>query len=128
MKLLIFVTHGNLDTIPVNLLQTSLEHHQLELRSFTSMFDLDFSSNTHLTSPTWFTYLWEFVCEHNIQLSISFLRRPQLLLHNDLALIDIFSKEQTLYPRMLRLINHARYYLEVFSLADITTCDGTKLR
>ena len=48
-------------------IQNSLEHHILELGSFTSFFSLPYDSH----QPTWLTVLWEFVGEHDIILSNS---------------------------------------------------------
>ena len=55
------------------LLQSSLEHHQLEIGSFTPFFQLPFEKHITLTSPTWITVLWEFICEHNIDYRITLL-------------------------------------------------------
>ena len=68
-KLEFLITHGGLDTMTGQLLQTSLEHHQLEIGSFTPMFHLLFEDYIPLTSPTWMTVLWEFVSEHDIDIS-----------------------------------------------------------
>ena len=51
-KLLHLITHREADTITGKLLQTSLEHHQLELGSFSLFFHLDFNKYQFLTAPT----------------------------------------------------------------------------
>ena len=92
-KLQMFLDHGTADTISGQLCRTSLEHHQLEIGSFSSMFDLDYGKFSFLTSSTWITCLWEFVNEHNIQLISTAPQRPQPLRLQDRALMDIFCNE-----------------------------------
>ena len=126
-KLLLFHTHGDLDTITGNLYRTTLEHHQLEIGSFTSMFDLDFKTHIHLTSPTWMTCLWIFVCDHDIKLSPTSPRRPQPLRLRDKAIMDIFCNEHDLPSKKLQAINRVRCHLKLFSLSDIATGDGMRI-
>ena len=126
-KLIQFVINGTSNTITGNLLCTSLEHHQLEVGSFTSIFDLDYASHIHLTSPTWITTLWQFISENDITLSSSSPRRPQPLRRNDRAIMDIFLTEYILPTRTLQAINRVRCYFKVFSIADIATGDGLRI-
>ena len=110
------------------LLQSSLEHHQLEIGSFTSFFELLFDDHISLTSSTWMTILWEFICEHNINLSHHSSPRMEPLRTHDKAIMDIFSKEHDITLTVMTSINRLRGYLEVFTLADIATGDSTKIR
>ena len=127
-KLELLTTHGGLDTMTGKFIQTSLEHHMLELGSFTSFFSLPFELHYRLATPTWFTVLWEFVSEHNIILSNSTnIRLSPLRLH-DRSLIDILRTDYDLTPADQISINRVRCYLEVFSLADIATGDGSRIR
>ena len=126
-KLELLLTHGGLDSMTGQLLQSSLEHHQLEIGSFTPFFQLLFRDHIHLTSPTWMTVLWEFVRDHDIDLSHHSSPRMGPLRVNDRALMDIF-KEHNITTKESTSINKVRGYLEVFTLADITTGDGNKIR
>ena len=127
-KLELLLTHGGLDTMTGKLFQTSLEHHMLELGSFTSMFSLSYNSHKCLATPTWLTVLWEFVSEHDIQLSnCSHVRLSPSRLH-DRAIMDIFILDHDFRASDLTSINRVRCYLEVYSLADIATGDGTMIR
>ena len=109
-------------------IQTSLEHHMLELGSFTSFFSLPFELHYRLATPTWFTVLKGFVSEHNINLSNSTnIRLSPLRLH-DRSLMDILRTDYDLTPADQISINRVRCYLEVFSLADIATGDGSRIR
>ena len=42
--------------------------------------------------------------------------------------MDILSKDHDITPTMMSSINRVRGYLEVFTLADIATGDGAKIR
>ena len=71
--------------------------------------------------------LWEFVCEYNIDLSHHSSPRMGQLRNNDKALMDIFSQEHEIIPTVKTSINRVRGYLEVFTLADISTGDGINI-
>ena len=91
------------------LLQSSLEHHQLEIGSFTPIFQLIFSAFIHLTSPTWITVLWEFVSNHNIDLFNHSSPRMGPLRNNDRALMDVL-KEHDINKTVMASINRVRGY------------------
>ena len=92
------------------LLQTSLEHHQLEIGSFTPFLQLLFDDYIMLISPTWMTVLWEFVSDHNIDLSHHSSPRIGPLRINDKALMDIFSQEHDIPTQVKISINNACMY------------------
>ena len=52
------MTRGGLDIMTGKLLQISLEYHQVEVGSFTPIFQLLFKDYIQLTIPTWMTILW----------------------------------------------------------------------
>ena len=126
-KLQQFLLYGNSTTISGKLLTTSLEHLQLEVGSFTSIFALDYSTYSIFTSPTWLTCLWEFLCEHDIVLSSYTFTKPRPLRLHDEALMDIFISQHSLPTKTLQSINRVRCHLKVFSLADIATGDGMRI-
>ena len=106
------------------LIKTSLEHHMLELGSFTSFFSLPYNSHKSLVTPTWLTVLREFVSEHDITLSNSFNVHLTPLHLYDRSLMDIFRMDHDLSLADCIFINRVRYHLEVFSLVDIATGEG----
>ena len=95
----------------VKLLQTSLEHHQLEIGSFTPFFQLSFEERIELTNTTWTTVLWEFVCEHDTDLSHHSSTRMGPLRSNDRVLVDIFSQDFDIATPVMNSINRVRGYL-----------------
>ena len=74
------------------------------------------------------TLLWEFVSEHNIDISYHSSQRLGLLRTNDRALMDIISQYHNITDQEIISINRMRGYLQVFTLADIVTGDGYKIR
>ena len=127
-KLDILITHGGLGSMTGKFLQTSIEHHMLEIGSFTPFFSIPFKSHECLSTPTWLTVLWEFISDHDITLSNATNISLSPFRRNDRALMDIFFQDHSLSSAILVSINRVRCYLEVFSLADIATGDGTRLR
>ena len=109
-------------------LQTSIKHHILELGSFTPFFSIPYKTHHFLATPTCLTVLWEFISTHDITLSNTTNRWLSPLRIHDRAITDIFFQDHSLPPNILVSINRVRCYLEVFSLADITTGDGTRIR
>ena len=107
--------------------QISLKYHQIEIDSFTPFFQLLFEDHITLKSPTRITVLWEFVCEHNIDLSHCSFPRMGSLRNNDKALMDILLQEHEITTTVKTSINRVRGYLEVFILADIATEYGIKI-
>ena len=100
----------------------------LEIGSFTPFFSIPFKSHECLSTPTWLTVLWEFISDHDITLSNATNINLSPFRRNDRALMDIFFQDHSLSSAILVSINRVRCYLEVFSLADIATGDGTRLR
>ena len=72
--------------------------------------------------------MWHFVSEHNIGLSHHYSSRTGSLRVKDKELMDIFNKEHGITTTVKMSINKARGHLEVLTLTDITTGDGTKIR
>ena len=110
------------------LLQTSLEYHQLEVGSFIPIFQLLFEDRIQLTSPTCMKALWEFFSEHHIDLSRYSSRRIVPLRVNDKSLIEVFTKDNDITTAVRMSNNKVWGYHEVFTLADVATSDGTKIR
>ena len=107
-KLDLLLIHGGLDTMTSKFIQTSLEHHMLELGSFTSFFSLPYKTHQSLATPTWLTVLWEFISEHDIILSNSSSVRLSPSWLHDRSLIDIFRIDHNLTTTDLNSINRVR--------------------
>lgn len=127
-KLEILITYGGVDRMTGKFLQTSIEHHILELGSFTPFFSIPYKTHHFLATPTWLTVLWEFISTHDIILSNTTNVRLSPLRSHDRTIMDIFFQDHSLPPNILVSINRVRCYLEVFSLANITTGDGNRIR
>ena len=127
LKLLNFTNHGVTDTMTGNFIH-SIEHHQLEIGSFTSIFHLDSNKYSFLASPIRLTVLWEFIAEHDISLRSSQPRQPQPLRQYDVFIMDTLLQEDNVSTFILLSINRVRYIFQLFSLADIATGDGLRIR
>ena len=71
--------------------------------------------------------LWEFVSDRNIDLSHHSSPRMGPLRVNNRALMDVLKEHDNTIAVMIS-INRVRGYLDVFTLADITTGDGNNIR
>ena len=69
-----------------------------------------------------------FFSEHNVDLSHHSSLRISPPRVNDKALVDSFTQEHDLTTAVKISINKVRGRLEVFTLADIVTGDGIKIR
>ena len=128
IKLLIFANHTATDTMTRKIIQTSIEHHQLEIGSFTSIFQFEYNKYCFLTSPTLLTILWKFITEHDTSLRNSLPHQSQLLRQYDIAILDTFLCYHNISTSILLSINRARCYLKLFSLVDITTGNDLRMR
>ena len=128
----IFLTEITKHTMVGELLQGIIEFHQIEIGTGTPIFDLDFDKYHHLVTETWITHLWKLCSQHNIAMKVYKtttipLAFPVLNRQNDryltemvLALPHVTKKEQVQFNTMYK-------HLQVLTLADITTGDGTQI-
>ena len=108
------------------LLKISLDLSQLQCGMSSPFFSLDYHKWQPILTPTWFTHFWSLLSLCNISLSITHhwsYTPPRV---NDQFLMDI------LYPvipstHVLYCINACRIYLQIITLSDLTSLDGTKL-
>ena len=109
------------------MIQTTLVHHQLAIGINTLLFYLAYKRHIGLTSKTLITCLWEFVCGNDIMLTNHGTNMDPSRLH-DRALMSILKEDHNISTAVEESINRMKCYLEVLSLADITTGGGTKIR
>ena len=76
----------------------------------------------------WFTHLCSFLARSDItiELPTKLLRTPLQLRRGDLNLMDAFSTLGWKTPK-LRLLNNCRLYLQIETLAEISTSDGSRI-
>ena len=119
------LTYGNSDCLSFKMFRMELEQFQLEVGSGKIFFDLDHTKWAQPITKCWLWYVWEFVSRFKIKVHSKIAVGVQRV--NDKFIMDIM---HTIYTNteILRSINRCRQYLEVLTLADITTGDGSKVR
>lgn len=127
-KLLFLIKYGGSNTMEGKLLASSIEHHQLEVGSFTPLFQLDYKRYKPLTTNTWVTSLWEFISEHKINIKNQSYSQPGIIREHDRAIMDCLMQREELKETFLKSVNRVRCYTKLFSLADIVSGDGKKIR
>ncbi len=117
---------GESDTITGELLRASMEQLQLELGTPGHLMQLDFSTLGKLATDCWIKTVWEFAWKHEIEIIDT---GPSLELYrwNDQFLMEEFAR-QGWKGHELKKLNECRMYLEVTTLAEITSVDGKNIK
>ena len=102
------------------LLRASAQHLLLELGTGQQLFEHDYRTLGHVATRSWMKHTWQFCSEFGIQLE-STLPTLQLQCPNDQFLMEAFQQH---YSKGLDRLNRCRMYLNVCTLAEITTADG----
>ena len=108
------------------LLRNSVEFLQLELGTPGNPFDLEFSVWSPCAVPTWCTSLWAFCSQYAVSLPSPIPSVP-VLRTGDVFLMESFWTHGIRNPTALARLNACRMYLRAFTLADITSVDGTSI-
>ena len=102
------------------LLRASAQHLVLELGTGDKLFSHDYRTLADCATRSWMKHTWKFFSEFQIELeSTTPALQPQC--PDDKFLIPAFQQH---YPKGLPRLNRCRMYLNVCSLAEITTADG----
>jgi hypothetical protein len=70
--------------------------------------------------------IWEFVSTLKSELHIRQAFTPKLTREHDVAIMEVFLS-LNLPPSSLKVLNACRCFLQVITVADIATADGTKI-
>ena len=108
------------------LLKISSEFTQLQLGSATPFFSLPSKLWSHLVTPTWVTHLYQLLEHCSIEVTFPTFWCPQPSRLHDQNIMDIFFNITT-DVTILAQLNACRLVLQVISLADITSLDGTMI-
>ena len=108
-----------------DLLLIQLQTTQFELGRSTLFFNLDYSSNHFLTTPTWSSQIWEYISSRSLQMDFSLpILLPKQREHDEFLMDIIFhhySKQE------LIILNKVRRHLKILFLSDITDIKGKSL-
>jgi hypothetical protein len=123
-QLQMLVGHLKLGDETGNLILSLLSHLQLAVGSNISLFSLSHSKYEWIIERNWLTSVWLYANTANIKIDIENQWLPQLLRRHDTMILDhAFTLQFT--TQQLRQINACRLYLQVLTISDITTADGT---
>ena len=122
-----FMMHASSETFLGRNMRASAEQLQLEVGYGTPALHLDFEKFAGFTTDCWLKSLWRGLSHFRIQ--VSWRKFPALPLQRvgDCYLNALFTN-LGYSPDQLQALNRCRLYLRVYSLADIATGDGSRIR
>jgi hypothetical protein len=97
---------------------------QLEMGLVTPILSSDYITYSLLCLEGWIKMTWKFLADSNITVKAKFWT-PSLLRESDVSLIGFMAQHRDEFTRAQVLaINRCRVYLQVISIADMTSNDG----
>lgn len=127
-KIELLLAHGHADTITSQLVQAEIEQHQLAVGELAPLLSLPYESHSHLTESSWITSLWEFLASSKISLVNHDCPRLRPLRENDASIMSTLRKHNTVTKAEETSFNRVRCHLQVLTMADIATGDGSSIR
>ena len=110
------------------LLQCNLEQLQIEIDNNDPILASNITKKEHyLLTDLYVWSTWQFMSLENIQLEDNTPSIP-LLQEKDQCLMTAFANNTKIPKSALQTLNKCRLYLQAFTLSDITSGDGTKIR
>jgi hypothetical protein len=123
-QLTLFTGHLRAYDKSSKLLHISLSYLQLSVGSATNVLILPSSIYHRWTDSIWLSSLWAFLSKVKLHISVSNHWIPELSRHHDVVLMDYFVAEE-FSASALGTLNRCWLYLQVITLADIFSADGT---
>jgi hypothetical protein len=125
-QLRLFMGHLRLRDKTASLILIDISYLQHIVGSSTLFFNLPFTIYGHSTDGRWLSSIWQFLNSIGFQLYIKQAQPPYPPRQNDIALMDYFVSLR-LKPKLLRVLNGCRIYLQVIYLSDICSADGSHI-
>lgn len=120
--------HIQKDSMVGKLLHSELEAANLELGSGKHLFELDYSTWAFLLTDCWMKNLWEFCDKNDISLRGQYAKPNLPRQHDEFIMEALLSRYRDIFSRSeILAINRCRLYMQVVSLSDIATGDGTRI-
>ena len=117
--------HYSENSLTGSMLQASLQRHNLELGLGTSMFQADYTRYSRLATDSWMKHNWAF--QHRSQIAVDIAAPvPVLQREGDQFLIPLFWN-MGYRKSNLEALNRCRMFLQVTTLSDIASGDGTSI-
>jgi hypothetical protein len=125
-QLTLFVGHMRLRDKTCKLLRISLSYLQLTVGSTTSILNMPSTAYDSIVEKGWLQSFWAFLTRSDFSIQLTDQWLPSITREHDIALMDHFIA-QGFSASKLRLLNQCRLYLQVITLADLTSADGKHL-
>ncbi len=116
--------HLRLRDKTANLILIDVSYLQLIVGSTTLFFNLPFHQYSHSAEGGWLVSIWQFLHSIKFQLHIRRAYIPVVPRKGDKALMDYFVSKHY-KPKLLKILNRCRLYLQVIFVSDISSADGT---
>ena len=110
--------HLGTKSLTGQLIQTSLEAAQLEIRIGRSIFELDYNEFGFLLTDCWIKHVWKFAYDKSIRIEDLHTPFPTLQRENDVFLMEIFHHEGYKRSKLIN-INRCRVHLQVLTLSHV---------
>jgi hypothetical protein len=123
-QLRFLIGHLRLRDKTANLILIDISYVQLLVGSSKLFFNLPLKQYGHSADGGWLVSIWAFLSSINLQLQVRQALVPKIPRDGDIALMDYFVS-MGLKPKILRILNRCRVYLQVILLSDICSADGT---
>ena len=121
-----FVKHIASNSITGKLLRVTVELAQLEIGIGRQLFSLDYCDFECLLEVSWIKSLWKFAYDNEITIINRITSMPLPQREGDVFLMEAF-QAQGYTNNQLKMLNNCRKFLQVMTLADITTGSGDAL-
>jgi hypothetical protein len=125
-QLQLFIGHTRSADKTEKYIRITMSYLQLLTGSNTALLQLPYPKYDKWIDHSWLTSIWKLCHRSRIDISVKNHWTPSLLRTNDVMLMDYFIMNKY-NPNELALLNKCRIYLQVLSLADITSADGEKI-
>ena len=122
----LLLQHGGQPTQVGTALQCCLESLQLEYGMIENFLELDFNKYHGLLTDTTLKHTWKFLSNFGLVLETNH-QTPLLLRKNDVSIMGGIMDKTSYSMDELKFINYCRMYLQVFTLADITEGNGSRI-
>jgi hypothetical protein len=123
-QLNLFVGHGRSKDKTSKLLLISLSYLQLAVGSSVNVFHLSPKNYGRWVDSCWLVSFWTFITKLKLQVSVADQWIPSLTRAHDKNLMDYFVG-LGYSPAILGTLNRCRLYLQIITLSDIVSADGS---
>ena len=119
------LNHSYTDSLLWKQLQVGLEFMQLEAGVSELILNVSYKQYSPFVLPSWLKALWQFMDANQFQMK-GWKNRLEPARRNDMLIMHALSR-QGYSMETMSILNKCRIYLQVFTLADISTASGQRI-